>query len=117
MNMKKLLEFKTKDGDVFYIEVAEENSGGQFRGAGTDDSTRGIIQNTAQTLDKALKPLKEISNSIISSVKEIINSPDEIGVELGLKFSSKAGIILTSLDSEANFKISLKWKKNTVQGN
>jgi len=110
--MKKLLQFKTGEGDTFYIEVNESPANEPMRGISGDESTRGIIQNAADNFDKALKPLKDISNSIINSIKEIVNSPDEIEVELGLKFSTKAGIILTSIDSEANFRISLKWNKS-----
>ncbi len=110
--MKKLLQFTTDGGEEFFIEVNDLPVNEPMRGGTADESSRGIIQNAAGSFEKALKPLREISNGIINSVKEIVNSPDEIGVELGLKFSSKAGIILTSLDTEANFKITLKWKKS-----
>ena len=36
--------------------------------------------------------------------------PSEAQVEVGFKFSAKAGVILASADSEATFKVTLKWK-------
>ena len=109
--MKNLLKFTTETGEEFFIEVSEPSVNQPVRGAVIEESSRGIIQDAAGSFEKALKPLKEISNSIVNSIREIVQSPDEIGVELGLKFSTKAGIIITSLDSEANFKITLKWNK------
>jgi Trypsin-co-occurring domain 1 len=108
--MKKLLQFSTADGTEFFVEVNEPASGDPVRGSTTND-TRGVIQDAKESFDKALKPLRDISDSIINSIKEISNSPNEFTVELGLKFTARAGIILTSLDSEANLKIVLKWQK------
>ena len=109
--MKKLLQFSTNEGSEFLIEVNESAISEPVRGlAGESSNTRGIIQDAKESFDKALKPLKDVSNSIINCIKEIANSPSEIEVELGLKFTAKAGIILTSLDSEAHFKIVLKWQ-------
>lgn len=109
--MKKLLQFSTGDGNDFFIEVNEPAIAEPVRGGLNQPDTRGIIQDTKESFEKALKPLKDMSNSIINCVKEISNSPNEIEVELGLRFTAKAGIILTSLDSEAHLKIVLKWQK------
>jgi hypothetical protein len=38
-------------------------------------------------------------------------------VELHLKFSARAGIILASVDSEAHLKITLKWQNAAVPNN
>ncbi len=64
-----------------------------------------------RTLKNSLNHLSQYPATFFNSVKEIANSPDEINVELGLKFSAKAGLILRSLDGEANLKITLKWDK------
>lgn len=109
--MKKLLQFTTEDGDVFFVEADEPVAAPAMRGSGGDEASRGVVQTVSESFEKALKPLKDVSNTIISSIKDVVNSPNEVQVEMGLKFSAKAGIILTSLDSEANLKIVLKWTK------
>jgi hypothetical protein len=111
--MKKLLEYTTAEGDKFFIEIMDASVNESVRSGFNE--TRGLIQNATESFEKSLKPLKNITSSIFSSIKEIVNSPDEITVELGLKFSAQAGIILTSLDSEANLKIGLKWKKSETK--
>jgi hypothetical protein len=105
--MKKILQLKANDGSDLFIEVADLAQNEPVRGGSAE--SRGIIESAQQSFEKALHPLKEVSNSIINCIKDIANAPNEVEVELGLKFTAKAGIILTSLDSEAHFKISLKW--------
>src|SRR3981081_6884 len=107
--MKQLLQLRANDGTDLYIEVNETAIDNPLRGSSNFED-RGVIENAQQSFDKALQPLKEISNSIITCIKNITNSPQEGEVELGLKFTAKAGIILTSLDSEAHLRVSLKWK-------
>ena len=111
--MKQLLQLRANDGTDLYIEVNETAVDNQLRGSSNLED-RGVIENAQQSFDKALQPLKEISNSIINCIKNITNSPQEVEVELGLKFTAKAGIILTSLDSEAHLRVSLKWKNEKV---
>lgn len=114
--MKKILQLKASDGSDIYVEVADMVSGEPTRGYLPE--SRGIIENAKESFDNALKPLKEVSNSIINCIKDISNSPNEVEVELGLKFTAKTGVIITSLDSEAHFKITFKWiNKPTVASN
>jgi hypothetical protein len=107
--MKQLLQLRANDGTDLYIEVNEIAVDNSLRGSSNLED-RGVIENAQQSFDRALQPLKEISNSIITCIKNISNAPQEVEVELGLKFTAKAGIILTSLDSEAHLRVSLKWK-------
>ena len=106
--MKNIVQFKANDNSDLFIEVSDSTEPLQMRGGGAAEA-RGIVDNAKESFEKALHPLKEVSNSIINCIKDISNSPKEVEVELGLKFTAKAGIILTSLDSEAHFKITLKW--------
>ncbi|HEY2582388.1 MAG TPA: CU044_2847 family protein [Mucilaginibacter sp.] len=103
----QLVQYTLADGSDLFVEINEGVANMQTRGG----DERGIIQNTKDSFDKALQPLKEISGSIVNCIGNIANSPQEIEVEMSLKFSAKAGIILTSLDSEAHLRVSLKWTK------
>ena len=46
---------------------------------------------------------------VLNAFREM-NTPDEIGLEFGVKFNASAGAFLASAGSEATFKVSLKWK-------
>ncbi len=108
--MKKILQLKANDGSDLFIEVSDATQNEAVRGSYSE--SRSVIDNAQESFEKALRPLKEVSNSIVNCIKDIANAPDEVEVELGLKFTASAGIILTSLDSEAHFKVSLKWTKH-----
>jgi hypothetical protein len=110
--VKQLLQVTTNDGGDLYIEVDDGTTTGTTMRGMAEQSTRGVIENAQKSFEKTLQPLKDISNSIISCVKDIANSPQEVEVELGLKFTASAGIILTSLDSEAHLRVLLKWKND-----
>lgn len=107
--MKKLLEFTTTNNSLLYVEV-EDNSIGSGAVRGGLDQDRSILAATKK-LESALQPLKDFSNDVINSIRDNVNAPDETVIEMGLKFSAKAGIIVTSVDGEANLKITLRWKK------
>lgn len=112
-NMKKqLIEYLTEDGVVITVEA---EPGPAEPGGTTLISGGGTLQKASAKFEEALEPLRKVSGAIIKKIKELDTHPDEISVELGLKFSAKAGVILTSVDSEANLKISLKWKTGAVR--
>ncbi|NOX43566.1 MAG: hypothetical protein GXP19_07530 [Gammaproteobacteria bacterium] len=54
------------------------------------------------------KRIKSAAQLVLDSLKEL-STPSEIALEFGLKFSSKAGVIIASANSEVNFKVSIKW--------
>ena len=58
-----------------------------------------------------IKPAAEV---ILNAFREM-NTPDEIALEFGLKFNAKTGVIFASADSEATFKVSLKWTNDKKQ--
>jgi hypothetical protein len=107
-NMKKqFIEYLTEDGVVITVEA---EPGPPEPGGTTLISSGSTLQKASVRFEEALEPLRKISGVIIKKIKELDTHPDEISVELGLKFSAKAGVVLTSVDSEANLKINLKWK-------
>ena len=64
--------------------------------------------------DSAWKYLSRITTSFSKGVletKNLAKKPDEVSIELGLKFSVEAGIIIAKTATEAYLKISLKWKE------
>lgn len=71
-----------------------------------------VIEKTKDYFDKTINQIKAFSNNIANSIKNIPASPDELEVEFSVKFSADAGIIISSVSSEASISIKLKWKKS-----
>jgi hypothetical protein len=58
---------------------------------------------------EAINNIKPAAQAVLDAFIEL-NRPKEIQLEFGLKFNAKAGAIIASVDSEASFKVSLKWE-------
>jgi hypothetical protein len=107
--MGQLVKYESEAGDIL-IEVKEEPDGGDdFIRVGFSEKT---VTNASETLEKSLVKIQYLSNKIITSINEKNdNKPDEVNVEFGIKLGGEADFIVASGSVEANFKVSLTWKK------
>jgi len=71
-----------------------------------------IIEKTKSFIDESMGQISAFASSISSSIKNSNASPDEVEVEFAVKFSADAGVIITSVGSEANISIKMKWNKS-----
>lgn len=102
--MKKLIEFEM-DGQPVYVEAeVSESDGTQRVSRGGKDEPEKAESRFADAV-AGIKPAAEL---MLKALQEM-NTPDEIGLEFGLKFTAKTGVVFASADSEATFKVSLKW--------
>jgi len=105
--MKGLAKYEI-DGRAVFVEVEEQTSDkrdepvirGRKSGVGEEEKPRRFMD--------AVAGIKPAAEAVLEIFQEM-NSPDEIDLAFGIKFSAKAGAILASVDSEATFKVSLKW--------
>lgn len=107
--MKHLVEFPLEDGSTILVEVDEPDGAGRTARVKRGDKT---VREANQTFEKALDRVKPTANIVISKLRGLYDSPDEISVEFGLKLSAKAGIVLAAAGIEANYKVTLKWQKD-----
>lgn len=111
--MKNLLEFKLDNGESAFVEIDETEKSQSRQDVSRGESEPAEPLQAHRSFNDAVKCITPIGNSLLSSLKEI-NTPDEINLEFGFKFSGKAGIVFTSAESEASFKVSIKWKNDKV---
>jgi hypothetical protein len=105
---KKLVKFKLEDGSsvVFETDMPEENTNN-----GATPISKGSRHETQQAderFESVAKRIRPAAQLVLDSLREL-NSPKEISLEFGLKFSAKTGVIVASADSEVNFKVHVKW--------
>ena len=103
--MKHLVEFALEDGTSVLIEAEGEGSGPQRVSRGGEEGAPEKAESRFMAAIARVKPAAEV---VLNAFREM-NTPNEIALEFGVKFSAKAGAILASADSEATFKVSLKW--------
>jgi Trypsin-co-occurring domain 1 len=105
--MKELVEYRVLDdsGKMQTIIVEVENPAiGK-----TVPVSKGQVVQATDTLQDALKKVQPALNAISKTLREI-NQPKEMEIELGLKLTAKAGVVIASVDSEVTFKVTLKWQ-------
>ena len=105
-DMKKLIEIALNSGEKIFIET-EDNSPRQSVSAGSN-----IVRESEQYLERSLAQIRAFAGKISESVKAIPIRPDEFEVEFNGKFTAEAGIVFTSLSSEAGVTITLRWTKD-----
>jgi len=101
--MKNLLEFKLDNGESAFVQI-EETEGRSNRGSEEERNLQ-----AERTFSQAVSCIAPIGNTLLNSLKGI-NTPDEINLEFGLSFNGKAGVVFTSVESAASFKVSITWK-------
>ncbi len=109
--MKKVIPFDL-DGSPVYIEIedSEGRSSGKERlgGKRKDESEKAENRFT-----DAIARIKPAAEAVLKTFHEM-DTPEEIGLEFGIKFNARAGVaVFASVDSEATFKVSLKWKNKS----
>jgi hypothetical protein len=107
--MPRLLEFPLKDSlALVTVEVEDE-----LRMAGEERAGRGgrVVERAKQTFEEALETVKPVIAAVAAKFQDAASTVGEVSVEFGVRMSGETGIVLTKVGVEANFKVSLTWKK------
>ena len=108
--MKRLIEFPLQAGGSVIVEVDEPApEGGVTRAARPGE----IAARASQTFEAALERIKPAAGIIISKLRGLSDAPDEVQVEFGLKMSAEAGVFVAAASAEANYTVTLKWKRES----
>ncbi|RMH74545.1 MAG: hypothetical protein D6681_23015 [Calditrichaeota bacterium] len=106
--MKRLVEFPLESGGTILVEVDVPEEPGMVP-AGRGE----VMQRAQQTIETAMEKIRPVAQAIIDKLRALHDPPDQVQVELGLKMSAEAGAIIAASSVEANFKVTLTWKRET----
>jgi hypothetical protein len=112
--MKRLVEFPLEQGGSVLVEVDELSTGPVMRGLGKDHLT--VAERTDKTFEEATAAVIPAAGSLIARLRSIDYPPEEIGVEFGVQLSAQTGAFIASVAAEANFKVSMIWRRDIVKG-
>lgn len=109
--MRYLLEFPVEgQDDSVVVEVfTVESDEGDVPAAKPGE----IAYKANQSFEQALEPLKHTVNALVGKLRGLHEAPNEIEIEFGLKMSAEAGAIVAAVGVEANYKVTLKWKRDS----
>lgn len=113
--MKKLIEYKLTNGGSIFIEVEENEPTDRLQEGMVPATpiTRGheLIEKAAMDFERALDTIKPAAATIIKKIRSLNDVPDEIDVQFGLKLTASAGAVVAAAGVDANYTVTLKWKK------
>lgn len=110
---RKLIEISTDNNTKIYIETTDYQT--------LDDidplmmpasSEEKIVKKAKDYLENSIERIKNFSNSMAKSIKDIDMCPDEFEMEFAIKFATDLGVIISSIGTEANLTVKMKWNKS-----
>lgn len=110
--MRRLIEFPLEDGSSVWVEVEEIERPGMVPAVREE----GVPERSQQTFEAALEKVRSFAGAIINKLRALSDPPDEVEVEFGLKLNAKAGAILAIASTEANYRVTLTWKREDKPG-
>jgi hypothetical protein len=110
--MKQLIEFPLQDGGAVLVQVDEPLPAGVVKAARPGE----VIKKAGQTFEQALDKIKPAASIIISRLRGLADPPDEIEVEFGLTLNAEAGAFVAAAGAEANYTVTLIWKREQKVG-
>lgn len=106
--MKHLVEFPLEGTEQnILVEVDTPESAGVVRASRVSNA----IAQAHITFEQAMDKVKPAASVIIAKVRSLHDSPDEVEVQFGLKLDADCGAFVASASVEANYSVTLKWKK------
>jgi hypothetical protein len=99
-----LVEFPTAAGEKVLVEMDDDQLAG-FAPAAVNPGEVALV--AAGSLEAAIDRLLPALRSIGARLRTL--TPDELTVELGVKLTAEAGVVVAKAAGEANFTITLKW--------
>jgi len=113
--MKHLIEIPLTNGETVIVEVdgAETSAHPTTPRRGIREVVEEqIVERVERTFEAALDKVRPAAAAIIEKLQDLNRAPSEIGVEFGIKIGAKGNAFITSAETEANFKVTLKWQAN-----
>ena len=110
--MKHIVEFPLDEGGSVFVEVDEPPAGPTVRGLRPPSR---LMEKADQTFEDATAAVTPAARSLIARLRSIGDSPDEVGLEFGVQLSGQTGAFIASAAAEANFKVSMVWRRRAAQ--
>jgi hypothetical protein len=104
--MRYLVAVPIEGADPIVMEI-DDDGGGVVRSSRPGE----VVATAAEGFEAALERLRPMIKAIVTKLRDVPERPEEFGVEFGLKMSMNVGLVVAYADSEANFKVTLSWKR------
>jgi hypothetical protein len=109
--MTEYVAIRTADGEFVPFELDEDTDGPVMAGRRWDAA----VAKADETFDAGVERATAIARSVVSQMAAISGpQPDKVAVEIGLKVSAGAGVVIAKGSTEAHVKITVEWLREGV---
>jgi hypothetical protein len=107
----RFVEFPLEEGGSILIEVNEEGPGrAGFVKAG--EPQKDVAEAAKLSFDAAIENVRRASNVMVTKIRDLSATPDEMQVNFSLKASAELGNLAVSKGGQdASYFVSLKWRR------
>ncbi len=110
----RYVEFPLEDGGSILIETPDlqEKIQSGFVKSGQSEAAREAALPASRSFDASVENVRKAAELLVSKLRTISAPPDEMTVSFGLKASGDLGsLAIGKVGGEANYAVTLKWKK------
>jgi hypothetical protein len=106
--MSRLIEVPLSAGGSITVEVDEPTGGRTMRGG---DRGAELVERGGRTLEESLENIAPALQEVLDKLRGVSTQLRQIEVELGLKLTGEAGMVVARAGAEANFRVLLRWER------
>jgi hypothetical protein len=110
--MSRLVDVPLASGGAITVEVDEPASARTMRGG---DRGAELVERGGRTLEESLATIVPALQEIVEKLRGVSSELSQIEVELGLKLTGEAGMVVARAGAEANFRVLVRWERS-LQG-
>lgn len=105
--MTRLIEMPLASGSSITVEVDDTGGGRTMRGGGGAD----LLERSTATLEESVGAIAPALRGVLSELRGVSGDLSQIELEVGLKLTGEAGMVLARAGAEANFLVHLTWTR------
>lgn len=109
--MSRLVEVPLASGGSIAVEVDDVDGARTMRGGG--DRGADLVARAGQTLEQSLGAIAPALHEVLDKLRSVSPELAGIEVELGLKLTGEAGMVIAKAGAEANFRVLVRWQRAT----
>lgn len=70
-----------------------------------------VVARATRSMGEMLAGVRPVAQDFVNGFRGMVHAPDEIGIEFGLSLSAEADVVISSTAAQANFKVTLTWRR------
>jgi hypothetical protein len=104
-----------ENGQTIAFEINESDPRGEGGMAHASRRPGEIVEKAKPKFEEALSKVGPSTEKVITMLRGLVHTPDEIEMEFGFNMNSVLGVVIAAMGTEANYKVTLRWKNKEHQ--